>query len=95
MSREFLWRPITPTPPPSGAIGLMLWTILCERVSAGHPGGGEGPVVLGVDDVQWLRGFVAAGGRSVSATTDAAADARALLDALTEHGQLVIEVSYE
>lgn len=91
MSREFVWRPVTPVPPPSGAIGLTLWTVLGEQSARGYPPGGAESMVLGSDDVGWLRGFIAA----TPADTDLGADARALLDAVLAHGSILIEVSYE
>lgn len=90
MSREFVWRPLPPIPPPSGAIGALLWAILCERTSGGYPDNGVESMALGTDDVGWLRGFIAA----TPAEDGPGADARALLDAITEHGAIVIEVSY-
>jgi hypothetical protein len=84
-----VWRPATPVPPPSGAIGLFLWTALCERTSRGFPVGDQRIVELGADDVPWLHGFIAG-----SNNDDDLADARALLTALDQHGRIVIEVEW-
>jgi hypothetical protein len=88
VSRSFVWRPVTPMPPPSGSVGLDLWHLLRDRGGYSMDDGPES-LRVGGGDVGYLLGA-----RYATTSQELRKDIDEILAAMKKHGEIEITVEH-